>query len=93
MVKIVSYEDWQMYFDTESGKYFATDEYGIHECRLVALTDDSNHTDTELLNGDFVGEDFDYGGEFDEPIRIDLGIEENIHKFDYVYQYGYWKKI
>lgn len=93
MMRIVTYNDWQMDFDPQTGKYFATDEDGTYECKLVGISTDKEHTDEELLLGDFVGKEFDFGGEFDEPLVEDLGIIDGIHKYDYTYQYGYWKII
>lgn len=93
MMRIVTYDDWTMNFDPQTGKYFVCDEYGTHECILVGISTDKEHTEKELLHGTFVKEHFDFAGEFDEPIQVDLGIIDGVHKFDYTYQYGYWKVI
>lgn len=93
MIRIVTYDDWQMNFDPQTGTYFASDENGTYECVLVGISNDKEHTDKELLCGDFVKEPFDFGGEFDNPTEVDLGIIDGVHKFDYIYNYGYWKKV
>lgn len=91
MKRIVTYDDWQIDYDKKNDTYYATDEDGTYECELIHITDETKHNDYELLCGNFVGQEFDFGGEFDEPIQIDLGIVDGVHKYDYVYQYGYWK--
>ncbi len=95
MMRLVTYDDWQMNFDPQTGRYFATDEDGVHECELVGFVKDSSKYDEhKLLNGiDIINRSFDFGGELDEPLVKDLGIIDGVHKFDYIYQYGYWKII
>ena len=93
MVRLITYDDWTMDFDPKTGKYFAADEDGIHECELVGISNDKEHTEEELLHGTFIKEHFSFGGEFDEPQVKDLGIIDGVHKFDYIYPYGYWKII
>ena len=90
---LITYDDWQIGYDRENDKYYATDENGTYECELIKVSNDKEHTDEELLKGSFIGEPFDFGGECDGPIQIDLGVIDGVHKFDYIYQYGYFKKV
>lgn len=97
MKRIITYIDWQMNYDENEDAYYVTEisegESRCSKCELIELTDDSSHTEDELLKGSFIGGKFDYGGELDEPIVIDKGIDGETHRYEYIYQYGYWKKI
>ena len=92
MEKIVTYDDWIMLYDSKTDKYYAVDEEGVFECELVSLIEDSDrYSETELLNG-IETKDFDFSGEYDEPI-VETHIEGDVRKFNYKYKYGYWKNI
>lgn len=91
--RVVTYLDWQMDFDPQTGKYYVFYDDGVFECELVKLVENADdYTEQELLDGiGLTNSDFDFSGELDKPIEVGLGIVDGVHKYDYIYQYGFWR--